>query len=92
MSFTSKNLNHSARSGISFLKGATFFFLGMSIVMFMTQAFQIVPIARNTIQVIEKILLVQDGNYGGSTGIYLDGVSGNAFFAGTVTGSKFCLS
>jgi hypothetical protein len=44
MAFTSKNLQYK-KSGLTFIKGATLFFLGMSAVLFLTQAFDIVPVA-----------------------------------------------
>lgn len=90
MAFTSKNLQ-SHKSGMTFLKGATLFFLGMSVVMFMTQAFEIVPSVRNAKQYIQDIVFTIDGSATADTGIYLNGLSGNAYFAGTVTGAVFCL-
>ncbi len=83
--FTNKNLNHSTRNGISFLKGATFFFLGMSLVLFTAKAFQITPIATNLQQVIQKIILTSDGSISGTTGIILDG-------AGTISVSNHITS
>jgi hypothetical protein len=60
MSFTSKNLQTTRRSGLSVLKGATLFFLGMSAVMFMTRGYlQITTDARNTNLQIEKIRMSQ---------------------------------
>jgi hypothetical protein len=61
MTFTNKNLQ-SHRSGMTFLKGATFFFLGMSLVMFMTKAFEVVPSTRNTSMFLRSISLTTDGD------------------------------
>jgi len=71
--FTNKNLNHSTRNGLSFLKGATFFFLGMSLVLFAAKAFEITPIATNFQQVIQKIILTHNGSIFGTTGVVIDG-------------------
>ena len=58
----------------------------------MTKAFDIQPAVRNARQVIGNILLTMDGNYTNATGIYLDGSGGNAYFAGTLTGTTLCLA
>ncbi len=83
MSFTSKNLHSSARS-MNFIKWATLFFLWMSFVLFMTNAFEITPVTRNAVQYIQSIFLTSDG-YSTSTGtISLNGSNGNAHFAGNM--------
>ena len=91
MSFTSKNLQHK-RKGFSFIKGATLFFLGMSCVLFATKAFNISPIATLSKAYFTTLIFNASGNNTGITGIILDGLSGNAYFAGTITGTTICLS
>ena len=71
MSFTSKKLSHKT-NGLGFLKGATLFFLGMSCVMFMARAFEIVPITNNTVQFIRSIFLTADGDNLSEVGIRLE--------------------
>jgi hypothetical protein len=90
MAFTNKNLQ-SHKSGMTFLKGATFFFLGMSVVMVMTQAFEVIPSMKNTRQYIQDIIFTTDGYSSSATTVTIDGSGGNAYFAGTVTGAAFCL-
>lgn len=90
MAFTSKNL-YSHKSPLTFLKGATLFFLGMSVVMFMTQAFEIVPSVKNARQYIQDIIFTTDGYSSSVTTVTIDGAVGDASFAGTVTGAVFCL-
>ena len=91
MSFKSKNLQHK-RKGFSFIKGATLFFLGMSCVLFATKAFNISPIATLSKAYFTTLIFNASGNNTGITGIILDGLSGNAYFAGTITGTTICLS
>lgn len=91
MAFTSKNLQ-SKTGGMTLIKGATLFFLGMSCVLFLTQAFDIVPSVGNRVQLIKEVLFTTDGSQGADTGAYIDGLSGNAYFAGTVTGTTICLA
>jgi len=85
MSFISKNLNHSSRNGMSFIKGATFFFLGMSVVMFMAKAFEVTPVATNAVMYIRDILITTDGSSSAGQRIALQWASGNGSFSGTVT-------
>jgi len=83
MSFTSKNLNHSSRNGMSFIKGATFFFLGISVVMFAVKAFEVTPVATNAVMYIKKVVFTQSGASmwaGWVTGIVLDGAGWNGRF------------
>ncbi len=84
MAFTSKNL-HAHKSGMTFIKWATFFFLGMSCVLFMTKAFEIEPATRNAVQLIQKIIFTTDGDASSTQMISIDGSWGNASFAGTVS-------
>ena len=86
MAFTSKNLQHK-KSGLTFIKGATLFFLGMSAVLFLTQAFDIVPSVTNRAQLIKEVLFTADGSQSGNTGAYIDGSGGNAYFAGAISGN-----
>lgn len=81
MAFTSKNLQYK-KGGLSFLKGATFFFLGMSCVLFMTQAFDITPVVTQIQSYFKSIILTPNGTNTAATGIYLDGSLGNWYFAG----------
>jgi hypothetical protein len=74
--FTSKNLIQSSKSGLSFLKGATFFFLGMSLVLFAAKAFEVVPSTTNVSMVLKSIRLTADGTQSAATGVYLDGSGG----------------
>ena len=60
---------------MGFFKGATLFFLGMSCIFFMARAFEIVPIANNTIQYIKSIFLTANGNNTSDVWIILDGGS-----------------
>lgn len=83
MAFTSKNLQYK-KGGLSFLKGATFFFLGMSCVLFMTQAFDITPVVTQIQSYFKSIILTPNGTNTAATGISLDGSGGNAYFAGNV--------
>lgn len=83
MAFTNKSL-HSARNGMSIIKWATLFFLGMTCVMFATQALQVKTIATSAIQYISKIVLTTGGTSSTATGIYLNGVDGSAYFSGDV--------
>ena len=84
MAFTNKSL-HTSKNNMSFIKWATLFFLGMTCVMFATQAtFQISPIAKNTQQLIQKIILTSNGSTSGTSNITLDGTTGNAYFGGNV--------
>lgn len=85
MSFTKKNLQ-SHKSGMTFLKGATFFFLGISCVLFMAKAFEVIPSMTNTMMYIKNIILTTDGsNTSSSTRITLDGSLGNGNFSGAVS-------
>jgi len=72
MRFTSKNIQ-SRKNSMGFLKWATLFFLWLSWVLFVTTAFNIVPIAPNAIQYIKTIFLTNDGGNTSATGIILDG-------------------
>lgn len=84
MSFTSKNLQYQ-RSRLTFLKGASLFFLGMSCVLFISNAFfEVTPIARNAVQYINRVLFTTDGNYGSPITVDIEGSIGNAYFAGNV--------
>jgi len=58
---------------MTFLKGATFFFLGMSLVMFMTKAFEIEPATRNAVQLIQKIIFTTDGDASSTQMVSIDG-------------------
>ncbi len=80
---------------MSFIKGATLFFLWTSVVLFMANAFEIVPTLPNALQYISQIILTQDGTNTSSTGIVLDGNGWDAWFSGDVTiaslPNKVCL-
>ena len=92
MSFKSKKL---PKNNLGFLKGATLFFLGTSIVLFMANAFEIVPTMPNALQYISQIILTQDGTNTSATGVILQGSGGNAWFKGNVSiaslPNKVCL-
>lgn len=95
MAFTSKNL-HSHKSGMTLIKWATFFFLGMSCVLFMTKAFEIEPATRNAVQLIQKIIFTTDGDASSTQMVSIDGSWGNASFAGsvsadTLSGNTICI-
>ncbi len=69
----------------------------MSCVLFLTQAFEIVPVTRNVRTIINSILFTIDGNPSSATGAYIDGTSGNAYFAGKISSNRvdantICLS
>lgn len=92
MSFKSKKL---PKNNLGFLKGATLFFLGTSVVLFMANAFEIVPSVPNAIQYIANIVLTQEGTNTSTTGVILQGSGGHAWFKGDVSiaslPSKACL-
>ena len=92
MSFKSKKLT---KNNLGFLKGATLFFLGTSVVLFMANAFEIVPSVPNAIQYIANIVLTQEGTNTSTTGVILQGSGGHAWFKGDVSiaslPSKACL-
>ncbi len=73
MSFTSKNIH--TNNSLSFLKWATLFFFWMSCILFVARAFEIVPVATNTVQYIKSIFLTASGDYNSTVGIRLDGWS-----------------
>ncbi|MFA7298550.1 MAG: hypothetical protein WC010_02785 [Candidatus Absconditabacterales bacterium] len=83
MSFTSKNL-HAKRGGMGFIKGATLFFLGVSCVLFITKAFDITPTVNQSLGYWKTMIFSTNGNNLGTSNIVLDGLSGNAYFAGNV--------
>jgi len=58
---------------MNFIKWATLFFLWASCVLLVTRAFDIVPIAANTIQYIQKVFLTTSGDNQSAVGIALDG-------------------
>lgn len=89
MSFTSKNLQ-SHKGGMTFLKGATFFFLGMSLVMFMTKAFEITPSTINTSMFLRNIILTQDGSSSSTVWITFDW-SGGVVEAKVLSGETICI-
>lgn len=92
MSFKSKKL---PKNNLGFLKGATLFFLGTSVVLFMANAFEIVPSVPNAIQYIANIVLTQEGTNTSATGVILQGSGGHAWFKGDVSiaslPNKVCL-
>jgi len=61
------------------------FFLGLSWVFFVTNAFTIAPIAPNAIQYIKTIFLTRDGSNTSATGIILEWLSGDGRFRNSVT-------
>ncbi len=83
MSFVSKNLQQTTNA-MSFIKGATLFFLGMSVVLFLTQAFDIVPVATEVKWYFKTIILTSNGSNTAATGIELDGDLGRGHFVGNV--------
>lgn len=91
MSFTSKNL-HSTRGGMGFIKWATLFFLGMSCVFFMARAFDVETNLNAARTYLKEMVLTVDGTNLWSTGIALDGILGNGYFAGKVETSQLCLN
>jgi len=72
MSFTSKNLLSEHKGSMNFFKGATLFFLGMSCIFFAARAFEIVPVAQNTISYLQQIFLTASGDNHSDVGIILD--------------------
>ncbi|MEI6118649.1 MAG: hypothetical protein WCP92_05495 [bacterium] len=56
----------------------------MSCIIVVTNAFDITPSTINAVQYIQSIFLTASGNNTSATGIYLDGTSGDAYFAGNV--------
>lgn len=66
-------------------KNLTIFFLGMSCVLFVTNAFNIEPIAPNAVIFIKSIFLTQSGNNTSATGIVLEWSGGSAWIKGNVT-------
>lgn len=64
----------------------------MSCILFIANAFDIVPTAPNAVQYIGKIFLTLNGDNQSATGISLDGATGNGSFAGTITGTSICLA
>ena len=88
MSFTNKSLQ--PRSNMGFLKGMTIFFLWASCVLFITNGFDITPIAKNAVEYIQSIFLTTDGSNTTPTTISLDGANGT-ITASTVSGSIVCI-
>ena len=58
----------------------------------MARAFDITPTSTNALMYIRSIFLTTDGSNTSPTRITLDGLGGNAYFAGTITGSALCLA
>ncbi len=72
-------------NGMGFVKGIILFFLWMSCIFFMARAFDITPIARNVQQILQNILLTSDGQNTSATGVFIEWLSGNAWFKGDLT-------
>ena len=87
MVFTSKNL-HAKRRNMSFIKGATIFFLWMSCILFMANAFEIWVVAPNAFQYIQKIFLTNSGDNTSATGIILDGTTAGGITITNLTGIR----
>jgi hypothetical protein len=64
----------------------------MSCVLFLTQAFEVMPSVRNAKQYIQEIVFTIDGYNDSTPTINIDGSGGNASFAGTVSAEEICLS
>ena len=82
MAFSSKNL-HSGN--MSLVKWATLFFLGVSCILFVTRAFNISPIATNSVQYISKIFLTTSWENTSATWIILDGTPGGGITIASLT-------
>ncbi|MEI8091228.1 MAG: hypothetical protein WCG98_03075 [bacterium] len=64
-------------ASIAFLKYAVLFVFGLSAVYFASAYTTINTTLTNATQFIQKIILTDDGNQSGVTGIVLDGLSGD---------------
>lgn len=74
-----------SRKNIGVLKWLLIFFLGMSCMFFVTEAFNVVPVTRNIVQYIQSIFLTQDGYSTSPQTIALNGIDGSSYFEGDMT-------
>jgi hypothetical protein len=77
--FVQKNLLtlHTSKERNRRLKNLTLFFLGASATILVTNALTINPNITNSIMVMRDILLTNNGNPTGTTGVFLNGVNGS---------------